>query len=65
MLKVSKRGGFSDRNGIKAENTEIQLYDFDERTRVQFVNLIGKLYETVYKDTYYGRSHIQELFRYI
>lgn len=65
MLKVSKRGGFSDRNGIKAENTEIQLYDFDERTRVQFVNLIGKLYETVYSDTYYGRSYIQDLFRYI
>lgn len=65
MLKVSKRGGFSDRNGIKAENTEIQLYDFDERTRVQFVNLISKLYKAVYDDTYYGRNHIQELFRYI
>lgn len=65
MLKVSKRGGFSDRNGIKAENTEIQLYDFDERTRVQFVNLIGKLYGVVYENTYYRNDCIQELFRYI
>jgi len=65
MLKVSKRGGFSDRNGIKTENIEIQLYDFDERTRVQFVNLIGKLYEVVYENTYYGNGYIQELFRYI
>ena len=27
MKKVSKRGGFSDRNGIKPENVEIQLLD--------------------------------------
>lgn len=27
MAKVSKRGGFSDRNKIKPENTEIQLKD--------------------------------------
>ena len=33
MAKVSKRGGFSDRNKIKPENTEIQLKEFDKRTR--------------------------------
>ena len=32
MAKVSKRGGFSDRNKIKPENTEIQLKEFDKRT---------------------------------
>lgn len=25
MVRVSRRGGFSDRNAIRAENTEIQL----------------------------------------
>ena len=35
MVRVSRRGGFSDRNAIRAENTEIQLKDFDERTRIQ------------------------------
>ena len=25
MVKVSRRGGFSDRQGIKSENTEIQI----------------------------------------
>jgi hypothetical protein len=29
-IKVSKRGGFSDRNNIKPENKIIQLKDFDE-----------------------------------
>lgn len=42
MKKVSKRGGFSDRNGIKPENVEIQLHDFDKRTRVQLQNMISE-----------------------
>ena len=28
--KVRLRGGFSDRNGIKNENTQIQFKDFDD-----------------------------------
>lgn len=40
MAKVSKRGGFSDRNKIKPENTEIQLKEFDKRTRVQVGDLL-------------------------
>ena len=32
MVKVNRRGGFSDRHGIKVENTEIQLKDLDNRT---------------------------------
>ena len=35
---VSLRGGFSDRNGIKVENTEIQTTNLDERTRVALRN---------------------------
>ena len=35
MAKVNRRGGFSDRMSIKANNTKIQITDFDERTRVK------------------------------
>lgn len=66
MKKVSKRGGFSDRNGIKPENVEIQLHDFDKRTRVQLQNMISKFYSEVYgPDLYYGRPHIQEFIRFV
>ncbi len=65
MAKVSKRGGFSDRNKIKPENTEIQLKDFDKRTRVQLQNMISQLYNAVYGDAYYGKEYIQEFFRYV
>lgn len=65
MAKVSKRGGFSDRNKIKPENTEIQLKDFDKRTRVQLQNMISQLYNDVYGDAYYGKEYIQEFFRYV
>lgn len=60
MAKVSKRGGFSDRNKIKPENTEIQLKEFDKRTRVQLQNMISQFYQEVYGDEYYGGENIQE-----
>ena len=66
MHKVSRRGGFSDRNGIKPENVEIQLKDFDKRTRVQLQNMINNMYAKTYN---YGLneldSEIQEFFRYV
>lgn len=66
MAKVSARGGFSDRNGIKPLNVEIQLKDFDQRTRVQLQNMISQLYKDVYtSDTYYSHSYIQEFFRFV
>ena len=66
MKKVSKRGGFSDRNAIKPENVEIQLYDFDKRTRVQLQNMISKFYSAVYDhDLYYGRPYIQDFIRFV
>lgn len=66
MKKVSKRGGFSDRNGIKPENVEIQLHDFDKRTRVQLQNMISKFYSEVYgHDLYHGRTYIQEFIRFV
>lgn len=65
MPKVSKRGGFSDRNKIKPENTEIQLKNFDKRTRTQLQNMISQLYKVVYRDQYYGNEVVQDFFRYV
>lgn len=59
MAKVSKRGGFSDRNGIKTENSIIQLTSFDKRTRIQLQNMLSLLYQKVYRqDTYWGNDEI-------
>ena len=66
MKKVSRRGGFSDRYGIKRENTAIQLNEFDERTRIQLWNMIMCFYQDAYGcGAYYGNSWIQDFFRYI
>lgn len=66
MAKVSRRGGFSDRNGIKTVNVEIQLKEFDQRTRIQLQNMISLIYKEVYQgDLYYGRVHIQEFLRFV
>ena len=48
MLKVNKRNGFSDRNKINPVNTEIQLYEFDERTRIRLNNLVTDIYEEAF-----------------
>lgn len=65
MAKVSKRGGFSDRNAIKPENTEIQLKDFDKRTRVQLQNMMSRLYAWVYDDLNYRNNDIQEYLMFV
>ena len=63
MPKISKRGGFSDRNKIKPINTEIQLKDFDKRTRIQLQNMISRFYKYVYEDedTYYVTNITNEI----
>ena len=66
MPKVSKRGGFSDRYAIKPVNTEIQIKEFDQRTRVQLQNMLSEMYTDVYEgETYYGRPCIQEFFCFV
>lgn len=62
MILVNKRGGFSDRNGIKTLNTEIQLTDFDERTRTALFNLIVHFYEQIYGKHEYWREDNQHFF---
>ena len=66
MAKVSKRGGFSDRNNIKSENTLMQLKEFDSRTRIQIQNSLSEIYQDVYNgDVFYGNPEIQEFFRFV
>lgn len=65
-MKVSMRGGFSDRNAIKAENVAMQLKKFDSRTRNKLQNAIGGLYANIYaEDTYYTNVNIQNFFRFV
>lgn len=47
MLEVKLRGGFSDRNGIKPENTDMQYKDFDNRTRIAFYNFVDLVVKQV------------------
>lgn len=66
MAEVNRRGGFSDRNGIRPQNTEIQLKDFDARTRAQLNNLIGKVYDYVYEEEFSDyREDIQDFLRFV
>lgn len=65
MLKVSRRGGFSDRNGIKPENKEIQLYDLDERTRVQIYNTFCEMYKTIWGEFQWFEDEIQDFYRFV
>ena len=65
MAKVSKRGGFSDRNKIKPENTEIQLKDFDRRTRNQLQNMVSQFYKAVYGNISYRNEIVQDFLVYV
>lgn len=64
-MKVSMRGGFSDRNAIKPENTSIQLKDFDKRTRIQLQNMVSTHYAELYGHMSYGYSVVQEFLKYV
>lgn len=55
-LKVQLRGGFSDRNGINTINTSMQYKDFDDRTRISFVNMINVLFEATFKNGAYDEK---------
>ena len=43
------RGGFSDRNGIKSENTQIQYKEFDDHTRICLINLVNIIFNAIYQ----------------
>ena len=51
-MEVSIRGGFSDRNGIKKENTTLQIEELDEKTRNAICNAITDIYNEFTKSMY-------------
>lgn len=55
-FKVSLRGGFSDRNGIKTENIEMQTTRFDVRTRVALWNATSIIINRKFDDFVYPNS---------
>lgn len=65
MRTVSVRGGFSDRNQIDSLNTEIQLTNFDERTRVRFYNAVVQIYEVAYMGKDWKHPRKQEFLEYV
>lgn len=50
--KVQLRNGFSDRRKIQSLDNEIQIYNFDERTRNKIANLIKRWYGMIYQKGY-------------
>lgn len=56
--KVQLRGGFSDRNKIKPENTEIQYTSLDDRTRIAIINLIDSIFSYVREEIDYKRIQL-------
>lgn len=62
LSKVSRRGGFSDRNSIKPENREIQIKKFDARTKIQLRNKIIEMYRNIIK---WNMEKEQAYFRYV
>lgn len=65
MLTVNRRGGFADRQGIKKQNTEIQLTSLDSRTRIQMFNLVSDLYKKIYIGKYYYDNDVQKFFSFV
>ena len=65
MLKVNRRGGFSDRNGIEPLNTEIQLNSLDERTRNVIINTIKSIYMYLYEGFCWNSLEKQKFNKYI
>ena len=65
MLKVTKRNGFSDRNGINKINTEIQVDDFDERTRTKLYNCVTDLSNSAFLGEGAYNRDVQVFYEYI
>ncbi len=49
---ISVRGGYSDTNGIAPCNAEMQLYQFDRRTRMLLSNELFKLLKAIFENSY-------------
>ncbi len=66
-LPLHYRGGFSDRNNIDKLNTEMQITQFSERTRVIFINKLQEILNKITDNVsmYSGEDLFKNLFNYI
>lgn len=64
-MEVRKRGGFSDRNGIKKENTLIQIYELEESSRIKMLNFIIKVMNRIYDGNGYWDDDFQAFSQYV
>lgn len=55
-LNVQLRGGFSDRVGLKPVNVEMQIYDFDDRTRSGLITATRLAYSQYKKIVYDSKT---------
>ena len=65
MLEVRIRDGFSDRNGIKKENTDMQMTELDERSRVQLINAINSIYDDIFQENYFADDAVQDFLKFV
>ena len=64
-LQVQLRGGFSDRRKINPLNTEMQINDLDERTRIKIANLLKKWCDAIEKnqyEVYFFKNYLNDVF---
>lgn len=54
VFKVRLRNGFSDRNGIKTENTKMQFKNLDGRTRTGIINIVDKMFNALSENIDYN-----------
>ena len=48
-LNINVRDGFSDRQGIKKENTEMQYKNLEKMTRIRLLNFTNGKFDSIYK----------------
>lgn len=63
MIRVLKRGGFSERKGLVKINNSIQKESLDERTRIALVNVTSALFEKMRDNSSY--SKIDDYVKYL
>lgn len=65
-LTVALRGGFSDRNKIRPENTSMQTEYFDERTRKALVNTTNIIFNSKFENfSYYANDEVQSVLKHL
>lgn len=62
---MRRRGGFSDRQKIKTENTTIQFLELDDYSRIKLLNFLSESMVEFYDGNGYFDEEFQAFFRYV